>query len=276
MSRILVVFRIAASSAALLALGAGVSPAVPVADLSWDACSPIVAAKVPGPGQTEFDLFLSVTGMDAPHKSYLAEFVFTGPSPCRQIQPAPDAWRFDDGGCQGGLGSIHFAAPGKACPPLHGDSPVLFTYQELVEDSPVNGDLGVPGAMVARGAAAYPGSPQVPDPGQRYLLMRVHFDLSFAVAGAGEPGQTCGGFESPICFSLRTGHQYTVQGECVSQLGITGTSLVYVGLDDMQHPIQAGQWYATFGLTPGGSMSCFEFTPARRATWGEVKATYRD
>jgi hypothetical protein len=258
-----------AIATALLVLSALPAATAPQVDLSWDSCSPLVTARKPVPGETVVDLYVSVTGLEQAHKGYVANVVFTGNSPCRQIMAAPDAWRFDPEGCQATLGTISFTAPSKTCPPLHGNAPLLFTVQDFHVD-----EQDLSGAMVAFGAAAYPQHVQVPDPNQRYVMMRIRFDLGDAVEGPGEPGLTCGGLETPMCFSLRTGYQYTVQGEC--GIGIVGTEVNFVNTSDQQVGIAPGQWYASFGLEPGSSMKCFEFTPARPSTWGEVKARYHD
>src|SRR5262245_23303019 len=89
--------------------------AVGTVDLSWSACSPVVASLsrgAPGP----ISMYASVVGHDEPHTGY-SFTVYVVPTPGSAV---PDAWRFDAAGCQGtDRVELHYFPMGaisKACP----------------------------------------------------------------------------------------------------------------------------------------------------------------
>lgn len=246
--------------------------AAPTIDLSWDSCSPIVVAKVPVPGQPVATLYCSVTGMDRVHKGYVSKLWFATEMKCRTETSTPDAWRFDPPGCQSGLAQVDFGNTDPACPPMSGPTGPVLTISTF-EYSPVDfNDQTAVGSMRGTLAAAYPNTPQTPDPARRYHLFAIRFDHTFSVEGEGTPGVTCGGNERPLCLALWSGLE-THSGNCSFHRRLES---VYVDAEaGVEIPFQLGQAFASFGLEQGTAFSCFEVVPARATTWGAIKARHR-
>ncbi len=242
--------------------------AEPLVDLSWDTCSPIVSAKEPVPGQPLSTLYCTISGMDQPHTGYQINLWFAAEMPCRTATSTPDAWRFDLGGCQGpSFGVIRTTTTSKTCPMLAGPlTPFAITDLRYSPDD----SMTPSGAMRARVAVSYLDGVRTPDPAVRYQLFRIEMDHTYAVTGAGTPGETCGGFESPMCFALWSGTD-TVMGECYGFFARTASS--YLDAQGSEQFLRIGQGYASFGVG-SGPFGCFEVTPARSTTWGAIKSQY--
>jgi hypothetical protein len=251
----------------------GPAAGAPTIDLSWDQCSPIVSARMPAsdPAAT---LYVSATGLDVPHSGFHVRMWFSTDLPCRGSTSTPDAWRFDAEGCQGLSGAqVLLAVASKTCPPAAPPVRVLSTTLEHITDPVGNGPAPEPvGGMRVDVLASY--AAQTPDPSQRYLLYAVRFDHTFSVNGPGTPGVSCGGYESPLCFALYKGVNFTVQGQCGGLLGLDTQSTFFRTSDSQEVPFLLGHSYATFGLPAGTGMSCFEIVPAEPVTWGAIKSQY--
>ena len=79
-----------------------------VARLSWDRCEPVAVHKSylgEGSGQVA-TLVLSIINCDLPNNGHRTK-VLIGPDP-------PDAWRFDDMGCQAGNLDVSHAGAGES------------------------------------------------------------------------------------------------------------------------------------------------------------------
>jgi hypothetical protein len=244
----------------------------PTLDLSWSNCSPIVSTRFAVPGQPISTLFCSATGMDSVHTGYVVKLWFATEMTCRAETSTPDAWRFDTPGCQSGLAQVDFTGRDPACPQLSGPLPPALTLVDF-EYSPPFDDLWNYTAVCAMRlttAVAYPNAPQTPDPAQRYHLLAIRFDHTHSVPGAGTPGVTCGGYDRSVCLALWSGMQ-TAGGYCLLPRPVASSFVS----DGIEYPFQIGQGFASFGLDPATSFSCFEVVPARSATWGAIKAQYR-
>jgi len=90
-------------------------------------------------------------------------------------------------------------------------------------------------------------------PTTRYLLGRFGFDLTAAVAGPSDPGNTCGGFEQPMCFKVS--HASWLDPTFIERSFIISSSALAVSFN--------------------GPGPCFGAVPARPATWGSIKDQYR-
>ncbi len=106
----------------------------------------------------------------------------------------PQAWRFDPAGCQSGALRVEHPASFGGCaglPPGPND-PML----ELVSVSNVTEYVGREGfphtypVVYVRVAHTFPTTVLLE--GQRYVVARIHFDMSNTVAGADPTGQACG------------------------------------------------------------------------------------
>ena len=82
------------------------------------------------------------------------------------------------------------------------------------------------------------GGVRTPDPAVRYQLFRIEMDHTYAVTGAGTPGETCGGFETPMCFALWSGTE-TVMGECCGFFARTASS--YLDARDPNSSCRSGK-----------------------------------
>jgi hypothetical protein len=82
------------ASILLLAATASLSSAAGVVSINWDTCSG-PTDKTPLPAAAAQKIVLSVIGHDQPHKAYDVRIRLSQPGGLR------DAWRFDDGGCEG-------------------------------------------------------------------------------------------------------------------------------------------------------------------------------
>ena len=201
--------------------------------LSWDGCNPQVPDKTYNPvlSPQNYVLVVSAIGLTQPLIGHDSK-VFIGPG-------LPDAWRFDDLGCQTSSGlMISSAGMTKAgCPPLTGGTPLEITAFQY--------DTEAMNAQI-RLAIAY--DVLVPDPAQRYALWVLTFDHQYSVPGAGAPGLTCGGVEKGLLFDVST------------DLALFSGAI--------QRPqTQPGDQQVTWNGGP--------FVPTVPATWGKVKGLYR-
>jgi hypothetical protein len=220
-------------------------------DLSWDQCAPIVVDKTTAASETH-SLFVSIIAHEEPHRGYnIWGLVGTA------ARTTPDAWAFDEDGCQGlqllEIRHTPRAPLSKACPPFDGGAPAVQvkTYdkgQWLFGYAP---DIR---RFVC--ANAYTVT-QHANPATRYFLMSLEFAHTYSVVGPGEPGSTCGGFENAICFWLMNDKlQY----------------LDAAGHEQSLEPF-IGQYFATFNNAANG-MGC-PAVPVRNRTWGQIKSQYR-
>lgn len=264
--------RIAAGVAcATLTACACVTPGsgVPLVDLAWDQCAPLVTRRIDPSQQDVHTLFVTATGMTEPHTGYEARLWFATEMPCHGATFTPDAWRFDPQGCQAGRAELSITPPPGTCPALWGSGAEPVSVR-LIAHEPLDGHTP-PGAMRIVCAVTYPQSVQTPDPGQRYFLFAIRFDLTNAVAGSGRPGLTCGGLENPMCFALWAGVEMD-PGNC--EFG-RFTHMHYTDTNGVEQPMTPGQGYATYGLDPSSEFSCFEVTKALPTTWGRLKKGFR-
>jgi hypothetical protein len=225
---------------------AGVShAAIGTVDMTWDGCTGPVdkTTNVAAP----YSIFVTVIGHDEGHKGYDVRIIYGNAS-----QQVPDAWRFDANGCEGSsLVTMDFNS--KACPRFQQNSSGNVGPITKVEFSPPFDPYPV---TLMRALFAWVYSPDVTavNPGTRYLLVRIGFDLSQAVPGPGTPGITCGGFEEPMCFRL-------------SNASFLDTNNVEK-LFNRSNPMLAVSFNGA-GVCPGA-------VPAKPATWGSIKGQYRN
>jgi hypothetical protein len=228
-----------------------------VIQLSWNQCDPIIAdlpvppATPPAPAG-QYSLYASVLGIDQPHQAYEVTVIYANAA-----STVPDAWRFDPPGCQTSsfvtIDHLAPAAVSKTCPSFQG--PLASVQVKDVGFVPLS-DTGsgyLQTNMRISLYNAYPPGINVVNPLQRYFLMRVLFDHSASVVGAGTPGVTCGGFEDAMCFKLARGN--------------------YLDLAGFEHPF--GRASAITSVTFNGPTGCVG-VPAQPKTWGQIKDQYRN
>jgi hypothetical protein len=234
-SRLFLVLLLAVLSATS-ARGAGVGSVA----LSWDACNgPINRALAPG---TKVALVASVYGQSLGHKAFQVRIFLR---PVGSV--LPDAWRFDQGGCQGLQRiSFEYLQAADACPAFQGDLPSVQVPDYAFD--PVYNRWRIVFAD------AYPSGIAAPDPNVRYEMARIVFDHTHSVVGSASPDGSCGGLETPMCFYLRTAEWVSMTGDEV--------------------PFLVNQDFLTVNDPTFVSCGSSE-VPARPATWGAVKAQYR-
>jgi len=242
----------------LLALA---QPAAASIDVSWDACSPIVADRLLPPGATESHLFFSVTGLSGNVSAFQFNFHYGASfSPECGAGSPPDSWRFDNAGCMGPsfieyiVNSTH-----RDCPqllPANAISILNTSFNPLDEKITTTIARSVGGAGVAANSST------------RYLLVEMVFSHLFTVAGPGSPGETCGGFEKPICFTFQG--SFDAHGNCAP-----GGGGSYVDGNGNEHPFGTFPPVIATFRSVESSVACNGATPATPTTWGAIRAQYR-
>lgn len=160
---------------------------------SWNTCDPqVVNQNFEGPAQ--YKLVLSMVQAELPNVGHDAS-IFLYPS-------VPDAWRFDDIGCQTGaqliLSTNGFS---KTCAPMRGSNPFPITFYGY--DGPTQ-----------RAQLRLLNTYDTFDPAgaTRYTLWVVTFDHSFSVAGPGAPGETCGDADKGLALEVRNAEYLRADG----------------------------------------------------------------
>jgi hypothetical protein len=234
-----------ATVAALFLVASRADAAAGTVDLSWNACSPLVADLNPA-GSGPVSLYASVTGHSDPHTGYEVWAYFGDAD-----DMVPDAWEFYDGGCQGSsriqIDHLPPAETAAGCPALQGAGPSLqiknFRLAPVGSGYPVTmGNFYV--------ANAYPNGSASTDPNQRYFMARFLFDHTNSVPGTTTKEGECGGYERSLCFFLDP-------ARCN-----------YVTTDGVEMRFEVGQDFVTFR---GECKS----VPAANSTWGQIKGQYR-
>ena len=231
--------------------------------LSWDQCDPVVVNKDMLSGVNS--AYASVIGHGAGHKAYQV-WLLIGNS---QLS-LPDAWRFDSQGCNAGFsggavatGAYYNLPPAllsKACP---GFVPPSISPNRIQAYQFAPAPLGFATTLGnALAAFAYPnnglGSPNI-NPAQRYHLVQFNFDHTFSLPGPQDPAQACGNFQDGMCIYVidqRTSWLDLQDTEHLFNDGVSNRFLTYNG-------------GALAGQCPG-------VIPAKQATWGSIKAQYKN
>lgn len=156
--------------------------------LSWATCEPqTLNQNFTGPGIYD----LVVAARDLPpttsgHDSQI-QVLFNG-----DFTPAlPDAWRFDNGGCQGPSRLQAEPVAVGGCPALLGANAVTHFSYTIAPNGP---ELDL--------TATY--DDLASDPSARYVLWRIRFDHSNSIAGSDSNPTTCDGAETGLQFELRS------------------------------------------------------------------------
>jgi len=217
------------------------------ASISWNGCTGPIDLAVPGGAAV--NAYASVLGQSQTASAYQV-IVIAGPS----SGVTRDAWRFDPAGCDVGFFTLNSSAPAavsNVCPSFAGNVQSL-----QIKDYSYDATTGKVKITLAN---AYPnggaGNPGAVNPSQRYFLANYNFDLSFAVAGPGDPPNTCGGVEVPMCFAL--------------------SSATWLDLNGAEIPWSIAQGYITSN-DPNNTSHCPGAVPTAPRTWGSVKSQYRD
>ena len=175
----------------LLFVASGPAWSAPVISMNWGSCTgPTHQANT---GAHAYSLYVSVTGIDGPHRAYEVWLGFA-----TEQDKTPEAWVFDPAGCHSqdlvNVVVAPEAALRKTCPAFNGGKSKLSLSKVRLRPTPPYG------TMQLLLADAYPDGVTTYDPKQRYLLARIDFDHTASVEGAAVADTSCGGFEQKILF----------------------------------------------------------------------------
>lgn len=229
-----------------------------VITMSWDGCASGVSDVATTPGGVS-SLYFSVLGNDELHTGYQVRFMFGSAE-----KTVPDAWRFDEGGCNGGSDLLQInhlppAAVSKSCPAFQGAGPSFQIRQFALMPA---GAAYATSLMRGLLVDSYE-TPVQSNPAQRYFLAEFRFDHMFSVNGTTTPGVDCGGLETPLCFYLLNGSD---------QAAGTGWSGYVRASDGLEYPFAVSS-LSDVAATVNGIPGCFHVsTPA--TTWGQLKHVY--
>jgi len=216
------------------------------ARLSWGSCDPQVQDKA-FTTATTYQLVYSIFGSADPNVGTDSQIRIRHLNePGGTQAPTPDAWRFDDSGCQTGS-QLVISTNGfsKACPAYKGTNPLTIT--QYAPD--------VDGSCFFRLAITYDNFTPVAT--TRYTVWLLTFDHTFSVAGPSDPGVTCGGAE--LCENLSF--------DFAGVLAVSGTQFNIPNCD--ANP--AGTPSGTEATWNGGCQAGVATVPA---TWGKLKGLY--
>jgi len=168
-------FNVVGPSAPCCSDGSASLPSM-LARLSWGTCDPQVHDQTfTGPGH--YVLVLSAVGSANTNVGHDSEL---------RIRPAvPDAWRFDDAGCQSGRLGLQVAGI-DSCPPMVGTNPLAITSYFLDVD----------GSAALRLAIVYDDLTITAN--QRYILWKIDFDHTHSTPGSDADPATCDGASIPL------------------------------------------------------------------------------
>jgi hypothetical protein len=237
---------------ALMSCIAGVAQAQNgCARLSWGSCNPWVENMNYNPllSPQNYTLNLSMFGISAANvgtdnQIRIRHLEKVGNTVSSAV---PDAWRFDDPGCQTVDGAVvgYNNNTAVGCVVLRGTASQLLTAYQLDLD----------GSAFVRLTETWNQAATAPVPTTRYSLFNVIFDQSLGAVGPGDPS-TCGGVDLCENFSIDFAHI----------LASTGFELATTNCDS--DPLLPPGTVATWN---GG---CQQPVSAQSATWGKLKGMY--
>lgn len=210
--------------------------------LNWNPCTtgPVVTSGSPGDA---IMFWATVYGHVESHQGYEIRVRLQAPTGT----PFPDAWRFDDAGCQDpAFGFLNLNPQGATpfCPRFSQNTNAVtihhYSYDGLTD-----------GATVAI-ASVYP-TVAAADPAVRYAVFSARFDHLVSTIEPTVPGTSCGGFATPICIAV-TKAEWTRSDGAVLPFTIQPNAITF---NDPQGHV------------------CEAATPARAATWGAIRGQYR-
>lgn len=151
--------------------------------VSWGASCPTIVRNQDFTGPGTYHLWVGAKNLSPADKNYGYDVrLFYGPG-------VPDAWRFDDAGCQTGSKATAANVPNSpSCPALLGGLPLAITGFDY--------DNQVPQRMMVILAVAY--DDLTPAAGGTYTLWDIHFDHASSVAGTDSDPATCDNAGEPL------------------------------------------------------------------------------
>jgi len=159
----------------------------------------------------------------------------------------PDAWRFDDAGCQtSSRVTTNNLADTKSCPAMLGSNPLAIT--NLTYETAAHRE---------NFRLAYVYDPFTPAPGVIYTMWNIVFDHTHSVSGTDGDGSTCDNAGLPMTISMSD------PSDVVNESFI----LTAQGVDEPFHFADPKDQFVTWnGEQP---------VAAAPATWDRIKSDYR-
>jgi len=230
---------------ATVSLASDCAAQVPFAVLSWGPDCGGVLRNVNFAGPRSYSLWVWVKNLTPDNENVGFQIFLTCST---SIEDVPDAWRFDDAGCQTG----RFASDqGGSCPSMLGTDPVGIVQVE--HDATEH-------RMIFGYTVSY--NPMIPAPGTVYTLWHLSFDHSLSVAGSDGNLATCDHVDDPVCFMIAAPNDPAFQSYLLSP------SQVKTPFAFGNPPDQYASWNA--------SANCPQaIDPTEPGTWGRVKSLYR-
>jgi len=168
----------------------------------------------------------------------------------------PDAWRFDDAGCQTGSQVVLSNSTTKACPSMKGANSLAITNIAMEP-------TGAPGGlsrMNVRLSITYDAF--TPAAGVVYTVWNVAFNHAFSSTGPTPPdNSTCGNADQPLCISMTSTTDPSLQPSFL--LTTTNINEYFTFADPLD---QFLLWNSATG--------CPASVPTKTSTWGAVKSLY--
>lgn len=209
--------------------------------LSWGSSCPTVVRNMNFGSPGHYLLWLGLKNLTAADKNVGTDsWLFYGPT-------VPDAWRFDDAGCQTGSQVALDNLPNTpACPPMVGTNPLSITNFFYNTST---------GRMEVRLAIVY--DDFTPVAGTNYTLWNINFDHSFSHVGTDNNPSTCDNVQVPLCISISD----------PNDVDHPSLLLLTTGQNEIYHFGDPRDQFASW------NMGCMP-VPAQQTTWGRIKAVY--
>jgi len=215
------------------------------ARLSWGTCDPWVENKNfgnPGAYLLVYSIYGSPDGNVGTDSQVRIRHLSSGANVA-----VPDAWRFDDSGCQAGQVSLSNTGL-SGCPSYLGPNPLSITQYAIDSD----------GSASLRLAITYDNFN--PSPSTRYTVWRISFQHTSSSAGPTPSDRSsCGGADQCANFAL----------DFAEVLSLSGAT---INLSACDSDAGTGAPAGTLATWNGG---CPTSGPPEAATWGKVKGAYR-
>lgn len=222
--------------------------------LSWGTCDPLVEDRYYS-GPTVYTLVESVFGVSAANLGTDTWIrIFRLYEPGGMIGLLPDAWRFDDAGCQpGGQLAISSNPFNKSCPAMKGANPSSAATYVINSDN----------TAYLRLMSSYDSF--TPLPTTRYTVLQVIFDHTYSSPGPTPPDHsTCGGVDGCVNFLVER-----------SDLIIASDQRLPLAPCD-QNPFKCWSVSWNGGCESPDQAGCTDPpVPSQLGTWGRVKSLYR-
>jgi hypothetical protein len=213
--------------------------------LSWGGCSPLDNREFAGPETYALDALLTGSGRTV-QGFVLRIDVLSELAQC-QRGDFPDAWKFEQGGCNEGRWSVEARnLASGSCSGLITDQPLMLQLFEVHPDYAAARRIRLEVGFT---------HPVTLDPLKTYRLASMTFDHARSMSGLTASPDSCGRADEPLCFYLFQADWIDVQG-------------------------QSGSWlHTTSSVTWNGNESHYSCPvlcdPALPSTWGGIKVRYR-